>query len=271
MAVVVPPELDQHPGFPELLRTVNTLASGVSASVRLILVGGEAERVRRLHAAVRPQAPTTVEPGAGWDGLETLAAGLPADDLLVLLSTRRGMFGWSPRLERLPARLAAARSGNLLVAYATEPEAPAEDSETLVSGVTPDRVVRLEEPAFASAIAQLLEGMFDPAERREIARDVVRAEERFSSEVRPGVALAHIRRPGLHRSVVLLGVSAEGVLLPRGSAPAHLVFLLVSPTESAAEHLRSLAALARLVSEPGRVDEILARHAGGTWTLRERE
>jgi hypothetical protein len=73
--------------------------------------------------------------------------------------------------------------------------------------------------------------------------------------------------------VLLLGVSPSGVVLPRGSAPVHLLFLLASPADEPDEHLRSLAALARLVSEPGRVDEILERHASGTaldW-LRRRE
>ena len=188
----------------------------------------------------------------------------PADDLLVLLATRRGMFGWSPRLERLPSRLVAAHPGNLLVAYAADAEAPADDSAPIAPGVAPDRIVRIDEPAFAEAVAKLLEGVFEPEERREIARAVVREEERFSSEIRAGVALAHVRREGLHRPVLLLGVSPSGVALPRGSAPVHLLFLLVSPAEEPDEHLRSLAALARLVSEPGRVDEILERHASGT-------
>jgi mannitol/fructose-specific phosphotransferase system IIA component (Ntr-type) len=242
---------------------VNTLASGVSASVRFILVDGEETRLRSLLAAVRPQAPATVEAGAGWEGVETAAAGLPADDLLVVLATRRGMFGWSPRLERLPTRLVSAHPGNVLIVNAAEAEAPG-DADPLAPGVAPDRVIRIDEPGFPAAVAKLLEGLFDPEERREIARAVVRAEERFSSEVRAGVALAHVRRDGLHRPVLLLGVSPSGVVLPHGSAPAHLLFLLVSPAGEADEHLRSLAALARLVSEPGRVDEILERHAPGT-------
>jgi Kef-type K+ transport system membrane component KefB/mannitol/fructose-specific phosphotransferase system IIA component (Ntr-type) len=263
VAVIVPPELDLHPGFRDLLRTVNTLASGVSASVRLIPVGGEETRLRRLHAAVRPQVPATVEPGTGWDGVEAAAAALPPDDLLVLLATRRGMFGWSPRMERLPSRLVAAHPGNLLVAYAADAEAPGDDSDPIAPGVAPDRIVRIDEPDFAAAVAKMLEGVFEPEERREIARAVVREEERFSSEIRAGVALAHIRRYGLHRPVLLLGVNPSGVVLPRGSAPVYLLFLLVSPADEPDEHLRSLAALARLVSEPGRVDEILERHASG--------
>ena len=261
VAVVVPRELELHPGFRDLLRTVNTVASGVSASVRLIGVGGEPARLLRLHGEIRPHAPASADTAAGWQAVEELAAALPADDLLVLLATRPGMSGWSPRLERLPTRLAAARAGNLLVAYAPEADAPGSGGSELGPGVAPERVVRLRSTDFAGAVAEMLEGMFDPAERREIVRAVVHAEEQLSSEVRPGVALPHLRREELHRPLLLLGTSADGVVLPRGSAPAHLLFLLVSPADDADGHLRSLAALARLLSEPGRVEEIMRQHA----------
>jgi mannitol/fructose-specific phosphotransferase system IIA component (Ntr-type) len=59
-------------------------------------------------------------------------------------------------------------------------------------------------------------------------------------------------------------VSRTGVALPRGSAPAHLIFLLVSPAGDGDGHLHSLAALARLLSEPGRVNELLERYAPET-------
>ena len=261
VAVVVPRELERHPGFRDLLRTVNTVASGVSASVRLIAVGGEPAELLKLQAGVRPHVPASADAADGWPAVEALAAALPADDLLVLLATRPGISGWSPRLERLPARLAAARAGNLLVAYAAEADAPGSGGGELAPGVEPERVVRLRATDFAGAVAEMLDGIFDPAERREIVRAVVHAEEQLSSEVRRGVALPHLRREGLRRPVLVLGVSAGGIDLPRGSGPAHLVFLLVSPADDADGHLHSLAAIARFLSDPGRVDELLERHA----------
>lgn len=113
--VVMPSGFDHHPGFPGLRETVETLASGVGAPATWIVVGhegGAAGPVERIRAAVRAVA--------GWEDLDEALGPLGADDLVVLLAPRRGMPGWSSALERLPARLAADRARNLVVAYAAE-------------------------------------------------------------------------------------------------------------------------------------------------------
>lgn len=51
---------------------------------------------------------------------------------------------------------------------------------------------------------------------------------------------------------------------PRARHPARLIFLLVSPAERAEEHLRTLAAIARLLSAPERVRELMDRFAPGS-------
>ncbi len=261
VVAVVPPGLDRHPAFLQVLGTVNTLASGLGAPVLLVPVTGDGERIRELHAAARPQVPATVDAARGWDGLDALLGTLSRDDLVVLLAARRGTAVWSPAVERLPQTLADALPGNLVVAYAADPGSPAEGPVELAPGVTPERVVVLEEAELGAAVERLTEGVFGAAERREIVRAVLRNEERFSSEVCPGVALPHVRREGLDRTVLLLGVSRAGVALPRGSAPARLVFLLVSPAGRPDEHLRSIAALARLLSGPAGVEQVVERFA----------
>ena len=70
--------------------------------------------------------------------------------------------------------------------------------------------------------------------------------------------------PGLPRPILLLGISDDGVRLPHGSRPARLLVLLVSPAERAEEHLRVLARIARLLSDPARTGSLLERHAPGS-------
>ncbi|MEW5930107.1 MAG: cation:proton antiporter [Gemmatimonadota bacterium] len=261
VVAAIPPGVDRHPAFLQVLGTVNTLASGLGAPVLLLPVGGDGERTGELHAAARPQVAATVQAVDGWEELGGLLKGLSRDDLLVLLAARRGTAVWSPLLERLPRLLADDFPGNLVVAYPAEPEAAAGGLLELAPGVSPERVVLLEEQGLAGAVRRLTEGVFGMDERREIVRAVMHSEERFSSEVLPGVALPHVRREGLRRPVLLLGVSRAGVSLPRAGAPVHLVFLLVSPAGQADEHLRSLAALARLLSSPAAVERVLDRFA----------
>jgi mannitol/fructose-specific phosphotransferase system IIA component (Ntr-type) len=78
------------------------------------------------------------------------------------------------------------------------------------------------------------------------------------------VVLPHVRLADLPHPVLVLGVSQGGVDFPRAREPARLIFLLVSPAERAEEHLRYLAEIARLLSSPERVRELMERFAPGT-------
>lgn len=265
VVVVIPPAADRHPGFGEVLRAVNLLAHGAGAALLLVSVGGEVERLKALHASARPSVPGTWERVEGWgELLEGLGGMLRPHDLLALVSTRRGTLAWHPRLARLPEQLAALAPGSLVALFAPEPDLASLETAALGAAVEPERVVRLGAVSFIAAVGRLLEGVFDGDTVRELANVIVRNEEQFSSELVPGVVLPHVRLKGLARPVLLLGVSREGVEFPRARHPARLIFLLVSPAERADEHLQTLAAVARLLSAPDRVRELVDRLAPGT-------
>ncbi|HEX5726284.1 MAG TPA: hypothetical protein VFX98_12505, partial [Longimicrobiaceae bacterium] len=104
----------------EALHTVATLASGVGAPLRLVPLGGDGARLRERAAALRPPLAAPVEGVRDWGELDAVLRALGRDDLVVLLSARRGTAAWSPPLERLPAKLAAGGDSNLVVAYVAE-------------------------------------------------------------------------------------------------------------------------------------------------------
>ncbi len=267
VTAVLPPGAGHHPGFGEALRTLNRLAQGAGAALSVVVVGGEVERLKALHAAARPAVAAAWEGVVGWSELlERLGGGtLGAGDLLALVSTRRGTLAWHPRLARLPEQLAALAPGSLVAIFPPEPDLAALDGAGPLGGeVEPERVVRLGPVSFIAAVGRLMEGVFDADVARELANVVVRNEEQFSSEIVPGVVLPHVRLKGLLRPVLLLGVSRQGVEFPRARHPARLIFLLVSPAERAEEHLRTLAGIARLLSAPYRVRELMDRFAPGT-------
>jgi PTS system nitrogen regulatory IIA component len=60
-----------------------------------------------------------------------------------------------------------------------------------------------------------------------------------------GVALPHVRVPGLRRSLPVLGLVHGGVIDVRTERPIELVFGLLSPEDQPTEHLKLLAAAAR--------------------------
>ncbi|HSU13863.1 cation:proton antiporter [Longimicrobium sp.] len=265
VVLVLPPAIERHPGFGEALRTVNLLATGAGAQLAAVTIGGEPERLKALHAPVKPALPAAWERVEGWgELLERVGAMVRPSDLVVLASARRGTLAWHPRLVRLPEQLAALVPGSLLLLYPAEPELAADGAARISDTVAPERVVRLGAMSFVAAVGRLLEGVFDGDVAREVANVVVRNEQQFSSELVPGVVLPHVRLKGLARPVLLLGVSREGVEFPRARHPARLIFLLVSPAERADEHLQMLAEVARLLSAPERVREMIDRFAPGT-------
>lgn len=87
---------------------------------------------------------------------------------------------------------------------------------------------------------------------------LVERERLCSTGLGSGVAVPHCKLPGLRRGVLAIGVSRQGIDF--GSVdgqPAKLFFLLVSPTQSPAEHLQSLAAISKWVKVDNHVDRLL--------------
>lgn len=263
LVVLFPPGIDRHPGFPHALSTVNRIASGVGAGMAGVVVGTEAERVKGVHAAARPQVAAEWLAVQDWGALAAwLRESLRREDLVVLMAARRGTVAWHPRLARLPGELAGLAPESFLAVYAPESESPADRGvEPFAGTLAPDRVIQVQAQDFGGALREMLAPVFDAETARALAETLEASERRFSTEIVPGVALPHARLPGLPRPVLVVGVSRDGVPLPHGHRPARLIFLLVSSAERAEEHLRSLAQIAQLLADPAETSRLLERYA----------
>ena len=72
-----------------------------------------------------------------------------------------------------------------------------------------------------------------------------------------GVAIPHAKVPGLARIYCLFARLAEPVRYNAiDGAPVDLVFLLLSPPDAGAEHLKALAAISRLVRHAPTVEKL---------------
>lgn len=264
LVVVFPAGIDRHPGFAEGMRAINRVASGVGASVTGLTVRGDAERVHTSYATVRPQMAAAWEAADGWTAaLDWLREGLRREDVVVLVSTRRGAAAWQPRLERLPEQLAGLTPESFLAVYLPEDEAPVERAQAdgALPSLSPERVVAVDGWEYRDALERMLSPLFDSATARNLADTLAAGEARISSEIAAGVVLPHARLAGIPRPLLVLGVSRVGISLPLARRPAHLVFLLVSPADRPEEHLRTLAAIARTLSSPAEVSRLIERHA----------
>ncbi len=101
---------------------------------------------------------------------------------------------------------------------------------------------------------------FPELPREEMVNGIFDRTQTMPVAVGGGVAIPHAYWDGVDRSICFLGVVPDGVYdmnAPDGK-PVKLVFLLVSPTGRAAEHLESLAAISHLTQEPEFI-ELLCR------------
>lgn len=261
LLVIVPHGTDHVPGFFEAVRVLKLVAHRLGAPVHALVVASEADGYREHLRRVRPAAPVTVERVRAWDeALARVDALARADDVVVVLSARRGAVSWTPTLERLPGRMAQLVPESFLMLYLAEagPEqgSALRATPALPVSLAPTRIL-LSVPRQRSGMLMrdLLATEFgdDPARVADVAAAVLQAGREVVAAGPHGAAILHARLPGIVAPMLFLATSPEGVELPDASGAVHLVLLLLGPEGDPAEHLRHLAALAGLAGDPRHV------------------
>src|SRR5690606_31532552 len=125
LVVILPPLIYRHPGFGEAARAVKTLASQLGATILGLVVNEEVDRVAQMLEPIKPTLPIRFQRVERWGALlGELRSQLQADDLVVVLSARRGTLPWHPKLERLPGQLAGLVPESFLIFYPSEVDTP---------------------------------------------------------------------------------------------------------------------------------------------------
>ncbi len=266
VVVVVPPLMELQRDVGSGLRTVTRLATRIGATVEVF--SGEHGR-QTLQAAAAAEKTKVIGGWARYDNWEDILGILErfvaTEDMLVLVSPRSGQLAWDKSVERLPSLLARRfPAHNAVVVYPPDPDDPARGDESLTLQ-SEDREAESDlERAWACCAADALTGGSGPVQgviaatvRRRFggagdAERVVRALlNNEAVEIAPGVLLLHAHIEGLDEAALLL---ASGRFEQAGGPPARVIVLLASPLGSPPEeHLRLLAAIARLAQDEARV------------------
>ncbi len=105
----------------------------------------------------------------------------------------------------------------------------------------------------STAIEEIAEGLASC--HRELDKqkvlDVLRERERISTTaIGEGVAIPHGKLAGVDRVLAVFARSPEGVdFASLDGAPTHLFFALIAPENAAADHLKALARISRLLKD----------------------
>ncbi|RRJ34004.1 cation:proton antiporter [Halocatena pleomorpha] len=118
LVVILPPGIDHNDGFYEAVHQIKVLSEHTGASIRGLVVEGNADQFERLFTLVELDVPLQFERIDGWKPLlEILSDAIRPNDLLVCVSARRGTIGWHEELQTLPKNISTLIEGNFVIVY----------------------------------------------------------------------------------------------------------------------------------------------------------
>ena len=106
-----------------------------------------------------------------------------------------------------------------------------------------------EKNAALEEMADWLAAHHPPLKKKSVL-DVLLDREKSTTAIGEGVAIPHGKLPGVERVLGVFARSPEGVdFASLDGAPTHLFFVLIAPENAAADHLKALARISRLLKD----------------------
>lgn len=135
-------------------------------------------------------------------------------------------------------------------------------------------VAKLQSPKRDEAIGEMLDaliaaGVVDGGLKKQLMTNVIEREKRGSTGFGKGVAVPHVKLPGLAKMVAGVGVSQTGVdFNALDKQPVYSIILLISPAERPEEHLQAMEIIFKNLSQDAfRRFLRQAASAEDVWTL----
>jgi mannitol/fructose-specific phosphotransferase system IIA component (Ntr-type) len=129
--------------------------------------------------------------------------------------------------------------------------------ELILTGLTakdPAEVLR----AFADRIAEA-GAIGNTKDADELFRRLREREQLSSTGIGAGIAIPHCKMPGLKQAILAVGLAPQGIDFGAADGqPVQLLFVVVSPESSPAEHLRVLAMISRWIKAGSHAGKLLA-------------
>lgn len=102
-----------------------------------------------------------------------------------------------------------------------------------------------------SELVEPITRVYPHVNKAQLIRTLLERESLGSTGIGGGVAIPHAKFDGLDRVVGTFGRSPRGIdFNSLDRKPVHLFFLLVAPKNCAGEHLKALARISRLLTDP---------------------
>lgn len=124
IVLILPKGIDHKSGYLDAVKTIKEIALGLGATLSIVVVKDEKAGYEESFKRVKPNVTMQFSQIDSWAQLfSSYLTTLRKNDLVIVVSARRGTIGWHPRLEQLPRKLAEGTSENFILFYPPEREA----------------------------------------------------------------------------------------------------------------------------------------------------
>jgi nitrogen PTS system EIIA component len=129
--------------------------------------------------------------------------------------------------------------------------------------LSPDRIVPVlsakEKTSVLQEMAEHLCVADQMLDRQRVLQVLLEREKISTTAIGEGVAIPHGKLPNVQRVSGLFARSQEGVnFASLDGEPTHLFFVLIAPQDAAADHLKALARISRLLKDPALRSRLIA-------------
>ncbi|WP_235848996.1 MULTISPECIES: cation:proton antiporter [Bacillaceae] len=129
VVVIIPQSSRYKPGFHHAMIKIKKIASRLNVGLLCVIINDQSGHYADDMKGIKPNPPTTLMTTDSWTHFyEEVVPMLKEEDLIIILSARKGTIAWHPQLERLPKMLAKKEQESFIVFY------PAEEEEVDVRG-----------------------------------------------------------------------------------------------------------------------------------------
>lgn len=260
--LMVPPYIDREPGFSDAMSTIQNMVSEIGSDLIVVTSRNNHNTIRTVIETEEPQIEGEYITLDNWsDLLKDERINLQdEEDLVLLLSTRKGTVSWDDNLERLP-RIIAQNYPNVNFITMYPSEVTTED--TVVNRISFESVGKipsistehvnfeLDDMDASNALRELMGKKFhnNPVALSEVIERILKQDiDNLPGEL-PNVVLTKTRTSLCNKPTLFLGISTKGIDYPNVGEKVNLIFVLLSPkTTSTQQNISVLANLARVLA-----------------------
>lgn len=263
--IAIPPFAALEPGFAEAMRYMKILVNQIGARMHIIVVEERLDFVRNALQAIEPQIKILYISIPTWSKLiGKLDEILEDEAMFVLMSSREGTISWRPGLDRIPGIVASRfAENNFIAVYPSEitPISEASDENRHVTAyIDADNIqVDIQPGEPKQMVRNLIQHAFGEGtvSLEEICQAVTENSLEYTPEIIPGVAILDAHSPLIKSTDVFIGISEQGVRIPRASGPVHvLVVILNSDHLGIDHHFRRLNTIAKIFRNEQTVQDL---------------